>query len=149
MEFSISLPADADGYVTFQCPYCNSRFKLSADEYQDEEKPFDELCCPYCGLSHDKSRFFSDDVIDVATTMAKNYAIELINESFGKIAHDTRNSFVKMTFNPMKSEDVKKLNENETEETEFKCPYCDRHVKVVYCIGESKTYCPYCGVDLI
>jgi redox-regulated HSP33 family molecular chaperone len=35
--FEISIPADEDGYVTFQCPYCNQRFKLNASEIQDSD----------------------------------------------------------------------------------------------------------------
>lgn len=150
VEFTISLPADADGYVTFQCPFCNSRFKLKADEYNDKDKPFDDLCCPYCGLTQDKGHFFTDEVVDAAESIAQNYAAELINESLGKMAKgiNTR-SCIKMTYTPMQNKEVKKLNEDETEEIEYGCPYCDRHFKVGYCIGESRSFCPYCGVDLL
>lgn len=150
MDFCIDIPSDADGHVTFQCPFCDSHFKLKADEYNDSENPFDDLCCPYCGLSRDKGDFFSEDVIAVAMDKAENYAVELINNSLEKTARSINTSgFIKMDFTPLAYHDIKDLAEDESDECEYKCSYCDRHFKVVYCTGESKAYCPYCGVDLL
>ena len=40
MEFSIKIQGDSEGYVTFECPFCGSEFKLQAGEYQDGDLPF-------------------------------------------------------------------------------------------------------------
>lgn len=42
-NFTISIQGDSEGYVTFECPYCNSEFKLQAGEYQNDDEPFEEL----------------------------------------------------------------------------------------------------------
>lgn len=41
----ISIPADEDGFVSFECPHCEQRFKLRADEF--EESDIINLFCLY------------------------------------------------------------------------------------------------------
>ena len=43
MELTVKIQGDSEGYVTFECPFCDSEFKLQAGEYQDEEYPFEDL----------------------------------------------------------------------------------------------------------
>ena len=50
-NFTITIQGDREGYVTFECPYCDSEFKLQAGEFQNDDEPFEELFCPYCGLA--------------------------------------------------------------------------------------------------
>ena len=51
-NFTITIQGDSEGYVTFECPYCNSEFKLQAGEYQNDEGNLLKNCfCPYCGLA--------------------------------------------------------------------------------------------------
>lgn len=54
-NFTITIQGDSEGYVTFECPYCDSEFKLQAGEYQNDDEPFEELFCPYCGLAKEKN----------------------------------------------------------------------------------------------
>ena len=54
-NFTITIQGDSEGYVTFECPYCDSEFKLQAGEYQNDDEPFEELFCPYCGLVKEKN----------------------------------------------------------------------------------------------
>ncbi len=148
LEFTIQ--GDKEGYVTFTCPFCNSDFKLQAGEYQNQEEPFSDLFCPYCGLSKEKSSFLSKDVIEKMHEMATNYAIEEINKAFGKMARSiNRNKgIIKMTYKPLKKVHERDLKEKDSQEVEFQCGICNHHVKVLYCIGASKVFCPYCGVDI-
>ena len=111
MELTIKIQGDSEGYVTFECPFCGSEFKLQAGEYQDDEHPFEDLFCPYCGLTRYKNAFLSHEVIEQAQAM-------------------------------------KELKDKDTSEVEFNCTCCNRHVKVLYCAGVSKIFCPYCGVDI-
>ena len=37
--FTVKIQGDSEGYVSFECPYCGSEFKLQADEFQNEEDP--------------------------------------------------------------------------------------------------------------
>ena len=38
-NFTITIQGDSEGYVTFECPYCDSEFKLQAEEYQNDDEP--------------------------------------------------------------------------------------------------------------
>lgn len=149
-NFIISIQGDSEGYVTFECPYCNSEFKLQAGEYQNEDEPFEELFCPYCGLTKEKNEFLSSDVIEQAQIIAYNYMVEELNKSFKKMQQSVNRSkgLIKMDFKPLKKVETKELKDKDTAETEFTCSCCGRSVKVLYCAGAAKIFCPYCGVDV-
>lgn len=89
-NFTISIQGDSEGYVTFECPYCNSEFKLQAGEYQNDDEPFEELFCPYCGLAKEKNEFLSAEVIEQAQAIAYNYMVEELNKRWRK--QDEQNS---------------------------------------------------------
>ena len=150
MEISFTIQGDSEGYVTFECPFCGSEFKLQAGEYQSDDEPFEDLFCPYCGLTKEKNAFLSSDVIEKARALAYNYAMEELNKAFGKMAKSINRSkgMIKMTYKPLKKVATKELKDKDTAETEFECSCCNRRMKVLYCAGASKIYCPYCGVDL-
>ena len=149
ITLSFTVQGDSEGYVTFECPYCGSEFKLQAGEVQSDEEPVWELFCPYCGLVKEKSAFWSKDVCDKARALAENYMIEELNKAFGKMARSiNRQNIIKMTYKPLKKVYVKELKNTDTTETEFQCACCNRRVKMLYCVGASKIFCPYCGVDL-
>ncbi len=147
---SFTIQGDSEGYVTFECPFCGSEFKLQAGEYQSEEEPFEELFCPYCGLTKHKDDFLSTEVIEHIQNIMYNQAIEEINKAFGKLKRSTNrsNSIIKIDYKPLKKVAVNELKDRDTTETEFKCTCCERGVKVLYCAGEAKVFCPYCGVDI-
>lgn len=147
---SFTIQGDNEGYVTFECPYCDSEFKLHAGEFQNDDEPFSDLFCPYCGLSKDKTSFYSEEVLEKARALATNYMIEELNKALGKMKRSVNRSkgLIKMTFKPLKRVTVKELKEKDTSEVEFECNSCHHHVKALYCAGASKIFCPYCGVDL-
>lgn len=149
-DFTIIIQGDSEGYVTFECPYCGSEFKLQAGECQNDDEPFEELFCPYCGLSKEKNQFLSSDVIEQAQTIAYNQIVEELNKSFRKMQRSVNRSkgFIKMDYKPLKKVATKELKDRDTTETEFICTCCDRRVKVLYCAGAAKIFCPYCGVDI-
>jgi len=149
--FAIDIPCDSGGYVRFECPYCHSEFKLLPDEFQPEGASTEELFCPYCGLVSGSSNFFTQDVVNLAETIAANYMIDELNSSFGAMANDINrsgNGLIKMTYKPLKKANTKELVENDTVETVFTCLCCGNHEKVLYCAGASKIFCAYCGVDI-
>lgn len=148
--FSFKIQGDSEGYVTFECPFCGSEFKLQAGEYQNDEEPIEELFCPYCGLTKEKNEFLSSDVIEKAQAIAYNYMVEEIYKTFKKMQKSVNRSkgLVKMDFKPLKKVATKELKDMDTTETEFLCDCCERSVKVLYCAGAAKVFCPYCGVDI-
>lgn len=148
--FSFKIQGDSEGYVTFECPFCGSEFKLQAGEYQNDEEPIEELFCPYCGLTKEKNEFLSADVIEKAQAIAYNYMVEELNKTFKKMQKSVNRSkgLIKMDFKPLKKVATKELKDKDTTETEFLCTFCERSVKVLYCAGAAKVFCPYCGVDI-
>lgn len=108
------------------------------------------MFCPYCGLSKEKTGFYSEDVLEKARELATNYAIEELNKAFGKMARSVnrKKGIIKMTYKPLKKVNVRELKENDTQEVEFQCGNCNHHTKILYCAGASKIFCPYCGVDI-
>lgn len=149
---SFTIQGDSEGYVTFECPFCDSEFKLQAGEFQNDEVDVMELFCPYCGLTTEKSKFFTDEVMEKAKAIATNFYIEKLNKSFGKMEKSINSGrkgpvSITMQFKPLKKVNVKELKEKETNEEIFECSVCNNHVKVLYCAGASKVFCPYCGVD--
>lgn len=148
--FSFKIQGDSEGYVTFECPFCGSEFKLQAGEYQNDEEPVEELFCPYCGLTKEKNEFLSSDVIEKAQAIAYNYMVEELNKTFKKMQKSVNHSkgLIKMDFKPLKKVATKELKDMDTTETGFLCACCERSVKVLYCAGAAKVFCPYCGVDI-
>ena len=113
-SFTITIQGDSEGFVTFECPFCNSEFKLQAGEYQDKDFPVEDLFCPYCGLTREKSAFLSNDIVEQAQTLAYNYMIEQLNSSFKKISRSINKSghgVVKMTYKPLKKIGTKEFFE--------------------------------------
>lgn len=149
-NLTFTIQGDSEGYITFECPFCGSEFKLQADDFQNEDEPFDEIFCPYCGLAKNKNEFLSSDVIEKAQALAYNYMVEEINKTFNKMkrSFNSSKSIIKMEFKPLKKVTTKELKDKDTTEVEFTCDCCERRVKVLYCVGKSKIFCPYCGVDL-
>ncbi|QQZ58909.1 hypothetical protein JI735_19450 [Paenibacillus sonchi] len=150
VNLSFSIQGDSEGFVTLECPFCNSEFKVNAGEFQNDNKPVFDLFCPYCGLTSEKNNFYTRETIEKIQALVTNYAIEQLNEAFGKMACriNSRNSVIKMDFKPLKAANIKELKDRDTTEEIFSCGCCENHVKVHYCAGVSKVYCPYCGVDI-
>lgn len=127
-----------------------SEFKLQNGEFQNDDEPYDDFFCPYCGLTKEKNAFLSSDVIEQMQTVAYNYMVEKLNKTFDQMQKSVNRSkgLIKMDFKPMKKVEEKELKVKDTAETEFICSSCGHRVKVFYCVGAAKVFCPYCGVDI-
>lgn len=143
---NISIPSDDEGFVSFQCPHCNERFKLLVNEVQEDDVI--QLFCPKCGLLGEPNSFITDDVIDHANTVIENIASEMINDFVKNMGKSFRNN-KNISFKPGKKLDIehpKSLYEkdNDFEEHKFKC--CDKQAKIKKSSSYGYIYCPYCGV---
>lgn len=149
VQFEIKIQGDSEGYITFECPFCGSEFKLKADEFQSEDNYFTELYCPYCGLVNEINTFYSKEVMEQARIIAENYMVDKINEMFGKFERSVRNNkFIKVKYKKLKKVNTKELKDKDTVEEVMECSICKNHEKVLYCSGVSKVFCSYCGVDI-
>lgn len=151
VKMSFTIQGDSEGYITLECPFCNSEFKAQAGELQNNDVPVIDLFCPYCGLTSNRNDFYTTETVEKIQALATNYAIEHLNKAFGKMARRINSSnrgVIKMDFKPLKLVNVKELKDRDTTEEIFTCNSCENHVKVLYCAGAAKVYCPYCGVDI-
>ncbi|MBU5335730.1 hypothetical protein [Intestinibacter bartlettii] len=72
----IEILGDDEGYITLVCPYCKSEFKVSAYDLQ-ERGIYNELFCPYCGLTKEIKTFYTREIKSKATKVGKeNYDIQ-------------------------------------------------------------------------
>ena len=149
-RLSLTLYADSDGFITYECPFCGSAFKLKAADVNDEEFPIQELFCPYCGLTDSPEGFLSAEAKEALETLAHNYVARMLNQQFGKMAKDInrKRGPIRMKFKPIDLEPEKEVCDKDTPETVFRCIVCNKEVKVQTNIGIAKIFCPYCGVDL-
>jgi len=145
----IRIEGDSEGFVAFECPFCESEFKLQAGEFQDEDNVSTELYCPYCGLVNKINTFYTKDVVEHVKAIAYNYMMDELNKTFGNMSRNlNKNKYIKMDWKPLTKVNTKELKNKDTVEEIFKCPVCGNHEKVLYCSGVSKVYCSYCGVDI-
>ncbi len=154
MDGTILLPLypDKEGYLSYECPFCGSRFKLCIDEMinNNQNCTVSDLFCPICGLVAEKSMFISRELRNAAEDKAYNYMADKLNTEFGKLARvlNHKNGLIRMTVKPMINRPEKEVMETEEVETRISCKVCNRSVKLLDCAGVSIAFCPYCGVNI-
>lgn len=140
----LSLPVDDEGYVSFACPHCNQRFKLSAAEVNERDP--EEICCPLCGLSDGADQFHTPEALEAAHQHVENMIADLLNDFTRNLERSFRGS-KNIQFKQGKR--VSKQQVNELRETpdfvvaEFSC--CASTAKVPVSAAISLVYCPFCG----
>lgn len=141
--FQISIPSDDSGYILLQCEHCGTYFKITASDIEDDG--ILNLYCPSCGLISE--HYLTPDVIDLAETMVKNYAMDAVYNAFKNLERTTKHSSLQIKAgkkprhereNPIRS-GIEAL-----EITDFKC--CHRSAKIKPLIKITGCYCPFCGV---
>jgi len=145
VSFQITVPSDNDGFITFQCPFCDERFKLTTEDFQRED--ILEIFCPYCGLRHQHSNFLRDEVIEQAKIIASNYAKSLLNQWVKDLEKSTkRNKFVKFKVGKSQKIEAEQIlfEQEELEITTLAC--CQVTVKTRPLNKVIGVYCPCCGV---
>ncbi|MDR1409625.1 MAG: TFIIB-type zinc ribbon-containing protein [Oscillospiraceae bacterium] len=143
ITMQVSIPADNDGFVLLQCPLCSEYFKITPQDYEDDG--ILELRCPGCGLTSEN--YFTEDVIDLAMTMTKNYAMYMIHDEMKKLERKFKSKSVSFTAGkkpvPESESPIRAIIEALTK-THFPC--CKRYAKIKPLSKISGYYCPFCGV---
>lgn len=142
--FELNIPADDEGYITFECPYCGIRFKLKVEEFKASN--IVDLCCPACGLVNQINSFYTREIIEKAREIAMNHAADMINKMFKNLERSSKsNRFIKIKSSSVKKKYGKELYENtdELEITGLNC--CSKTIKVRLLDKYIGVYCPYCG----
>jgi len=149
-RLSITLYADRDGFISYECPYCGSSFKLNASDISDASYPLEELFCPYCGLTDTPNRFLSSIAVEAIENLVYNHTAKMLNREFDNMAKEInrKRGVLRMQFKPIEMLPEKKTSDDDTPEGIFSCMACERSVKVHHNTGLSKLFCPFCGVSL-
>jgi len=143
MEMQIEIPVDNDGYVLLQCSFCNELFKIFANDYEDDS--ILNLSCPSCALVSDN--YFTDDIIELAVTMATNYGMDLIHNEMKKLEKRFKGGSVafKAGRRPEKEHEnpISAIIDTMVERR-YLC--CKKSAKIKPLLNITGSYCPFCGV---
>lgn len=145
--FTISIPADNDGYVLMKCPQCGELFRLKVRDIHDEGVL--NIHCPACGFaSYSRSDFITDDVRKYAETVASNYAGELVNSMMKDLEKSLKgNKFVKVKSTSIIKEETPTPIRSVIDTLKPSCcSYCGKYSKIRPLLRNSAYTCPLCGV---
>jgi transcription elongation factor Elf1 len=146
--FELELPADDEGFVSFECPHCGGRFKLAAAEYEECEP--DSLYCPMCGLSSETGGFLTPEAEQAIQAHADNLVNEMLHNVFKGLERKSRGKQL-VTFKagpPPKKKPVPGIYEvPDMAIAELRC--CGLSVKVPASDALAVVYCSYCGTEQV
>lgn len=144
ISFEISIPSDDDGYILLQCQHCGTFFKCTVKDLEDDS--IIQLHCPSCGLVSES--YLTEEVINLASAMAENYAMDMIYNAFKKMEqHNSSKSMIKFSAGQKpkhKSEDPIRTGIDELTVKNYLC--CNRSAKIKPILKMSGSFCPFCGV---
>lgn len=143
VTFNISIPSDEDGFVLMQCEHCGEFFKCTPADIESDEILY--IYCPNCGLISDS--YITDDVRELADTIAQNYANDLIYDFMKGLEKKFSSSMVKIKAG--KKPNHERENPiysvvDDLVERHFAC--CNRSTKINPLLKMSASHCPFCGV---
>lgn len=139
----VTIPTDDFGYSLLKCSHCGTFFKTTPTDFKDDRVL--AIYCPSCGLTSDS--YITEDVLELALTMVKNKAMDVIHNDFKKMERKFKKGSV--TFKAGKKPKHEPENSIRSgietlEVTTFPC--CNRTAKVRPMLKIAGCYCPFCGV---
>lgn len=143
ITMTISIPTDDEGYVLLKCPRCGTYFKATPSDIKDDRVL--EIFCPCCGLASEN--YITNDVLELALTMAKNKALDILHDEFKKIERQTKNGFIQFKAGSKPKHDYENPIRSGIEAMEVAYfPCCNRNAKIKPLLKITGCYCPFCGV---
>lgn len=143
IRMEISIPTDDDGYVLLQCEHCGSYFKAMPSDIENDGVL--EVFCPCCGLVSEN--YATEDVIELALSMAQNWAMDMVYDTFKKMEHQFRNGPVTLKMGKRPQHEPENPIRSGIEALEItKFPCCKRTAKIKPLLKMTGCYCPFCGV---
>lgn len=143
ISINIEIPADHDGYILLQCQSCTEYFKIQPADYESDAVL--ELRCPNCGLISDN--YYTEEVIELAVAMLKNYAMGAIFEKLKNIGNKSKNSALSFEIGQKSKDDYEspiKIIIDSMVIHRYLC--CRRSAKIKPMQKITGSYCPFCGV---
>lgn len=143
MNIAIDLPQDSDGFIEYECPFCEKRFRLPINAFQNDN--ISCLYCPYCSLSSEPNRFGTAELNKLIEETAYRAAQDEIEKSLKDIAKKS-NGLIK--YKPAKKTETHNVILDETISDRIVCKNCNIEYKVDD--GEFIQHtCPICGEKTI
>lgn len=146
---SVSIPADADGYLDRACPseVCLFEFKIHEDDWRGKVRD-EEVFCPFCRHSAPSDKWWTEAQIEHAQQAALGEVTGEINEAMRRDAdhwnrRQPRNSFLRITMSVDHKPRHIALPPSAAEPMELKitCPECNCR----YAVIGAAYFCPACG----
>lgn len=135
----VTLPTDADGYLSQECPSCEQRFKVIFGEGSEEPISY----CPYCGY-YGHNCWYTKAQVDYLQSVAANVALkpelkklerQLKGGSKGFLKIDMQSNLPEPFPSPMEVDDPFDI---------FDFPCCNETIKVT---RQDKHFCIICGTE--
>ena len=151
VEIPIEVQPDKKGYFDRECPNpdCRYTFKVNLEDWKKKVSE-EEVHCPMCGHVDIADKWWTQEQIAVqekiAQEWAENYARQMLNNTFKKIAASFRhNKYVKVTYKPYRVVSFRNnpIGQREEWETEITCEKCGTRYSVI----GSAYFCPACGFN--
>ena len=140
IEFSFTLPSDDEGYIEYECPFCEEVFRLDKNFFHGEREN-DELFCPLCNMKSNVQNFYTTECVEYMSKM-KIYLSEvyldkqlkdMVKKSKGLIKYKSKKHSLEPEMFSLHPEI----------ETKHYCDKCNESFKTK--MGSNIIYCPYCG----
>lgn len=138
--FSISLPADADGWLGRECPKegCERYFKVTPGT---GVKDIETCRCPYCGHEGRSNTFFTQAQIDHALSVVKNQVVGALLKDLKSMEFSHRAGGIGLSLKVRgQAPPVRGYSEQDLE-TETVCDGCTLRYAIYGLFG----FCPDCG----
>lgn len=142
LELSVSVPLDEDGYLVFQCPHCEDRYKLLPAEFEEDDVI--NVFCPYCGLQAELNESFTPEVVAAIQQIAMNRVSQLFEDAMREVARSSKGTMDVQVQSDEK--DAPELIESDKQLHVHVFDCCGRSAKLRAVDSMSIVYCPYDGV---
>ena len=138
--FSISLPADAEGWLGRECPQdgCERYFKVTPGTGL---KDIETCRCPYCGHEGISNTFFTQAQIEHAHSVVKNQVVGALIKDLKSMEFSHRGGGIGLSLKVRGQPPPVRGYSEQDLETETVCEGCTLRYAIYGVFG----YCPDCG----
>ena len=140
IEFSFTLPSDNEGFIEYECPFCEEIFRLNKNFFQGEQKN-DELFCPLCGMKSNAQNFYTTECVEYMSQMQIYLAESYLDKQLKDVAKKSKGLMKYKNKNHLQEPEIFDLHHEI--ETKYHCKKCEESFKTK--MGSNIIYCPYCG----
>ena len=137
-KITVQLPVDSDGFIEYKCPFCDKRFRLKTNEFNNPDR--DILMCVYCGISSNVNKYMPEEIEEYLQESAMSYVQSELDKVMKKMNHKSK--FLTVKYKPGKKIELNNVHLDESISSIVKCEKCNSEIKVEDG-SEVKHYCPY------